>query len=90
MYNLHVDPGHAWIEVPFQTLVELGITDKISEYSYRFQSNCYLEEDCDGYLFIHRFLGKYGVEPTLVTVHHDLTTSPPCFIRDLDRYRKNW
>lgn len=41
------DPGHAWGVVNYSMLKELRIEDKISTYSYRKGSVCYLEEDCD-------------------------------------------
>lgn len=46
------DPGHAWLKVPHALLVELGIADKISQYSYTRGAFAYLEEDCDASHFI--------------------------------------
>ena len=31
---IHSDPGHAWLAVKTRELSELGIADKISQYSY--------------------------------------------------------
>jgi len=46
------DPGHGWVCVKLQTLIDLGIADKVSRYSYMRGSSAYLEEDCDlGLLF---------------------------------------
>ena len=46
------DPGHGWISVKLQVLIDLGIHSKISHYSYMRGSSAYLEEDCDlGLLF---------------------------------------
>jgi hypothetical protein len=44
VYN---DPGHAWGKVKREVLVNLGIADKISRYSYQRGEYAYLEEDCD-------------------------------------------
>ena len=41
------DPGHAWARFPKAKLVQLGIADKISTYSYQNGANAFLEEDCD-------------------------------------------
>ena len=41
------DPGHAWARFPKAKLVQLGIADKISPYSYMNGANAFLEEDCD-------------------------------------------
>jgi hypothetical protein len=41
------DPGHAWARFPKAKLVQLGIADKISTYSYMNGANAFLEEDCD-------------------------------------------
>jgi hypothetical protein len=45
--TFHTDPSHGWLEVKRADLVELGIEDKISRYSYEKGSKVYLEEDCD-------------------------------------------
>lgn len=49
MYEFYSDPGHGWLKVPRDDLVELNIEEKITPYSYM---SCggrvvYLEEDCD-------------------------------------------
>ena len=45
------DPGHGWLRVPKKILVELGIQDKISSFSYMKGQYVYLEEDADLSLF---------------------------------------
>lgn len=47
----HEDPGHGWLQVPKPLAKQLGITGKISGYSYQDTKNVYLEEDCDFSLF---------------------------------------
>jgi hypothetical protein len=50
--QFHEDPAHGWMQVPKKLLLQLGIADKISGYSYETEFNAYLEEDCDmGILF---------------------------------------
>jgi hypothetical protein len=47
------DAGHGWGRVPHSLITELGIADKISEFSYQDRDYVYLEEDCDLSLCIH-------------------------------------
>lgn len=44
VYN---DSSHSWGKVRREVLVNLGIADKISRYSYQRGDYAYLEEDCD-------------------------------------------
>lgn len=48
-YVFHEDPGHGWLQVRREELIQLGIADKISPYSYQSSDGAtvYLEEDCD-------------------------------------------
>lgn len=43
------DPGHGWLVVSHALIVELGIQDKISGYSYMTHDKVYLEEDSDAF-----------------------------------------
>lgn len=45
--KLYEDPGHGWGAVKRQVLIDLGIADKITPYSYQKGDTVYLEEDCD-------------------------------------------
>ncbi len=45
--TFYQDPGHGWLKVPLELLVELGIENQISGYSYMSLDHAYLEEDCD-------------------------------------------
>lgn len=62
-YVFHSDPGHGWLAVKRSELVELGITARVTSYSYQKGNTVYLEEDCDAQLFVTAHVGKYGVEP---------------------------
>jgi len=75
------DPGHGWIEVDVDTLIELGIASKISNYSYISGPVAYLEEDCDAALFIQAFQDKHGSQPELYEQY-----SENIFIRTLPSY----
>lgn len=46
-HTFYSDPGHGWLAVPRQELIELGILQRISSYSYQRGRTVYLEEDCD-------------------------------------------
>ena len=41
------DPSHSWGKVRRDVLVNLGIADKITRYSYVRGDYAYLEDDCD-------------------------------------------
>ena len=45
--KFYSDAGHGWVAVKSKVLVELGIADKISSYSYQRGETKYLEEDSD-------------------------------------------
>lgn len=62
-YIWAVDAGHEWLAVKKQELVELGIADKISSYSYEKGATAYLEGDCDAAVFIDAYTARHGVAP---------------------------
>lgn len=64
-FDLISDPGHAWIKVPVQLLVDLGIANSISRYSYRLGSFGYLEEDCDLSVFFNAYRDRFGFDPAI-------------------------
>jgi len=45
--KFYSDPGHGWGAVKRKVLIELGILDKISGFSYQKGQTVYLEEDLD-------------------------------------------
>ena len=51
-YTFFTDAGHGWLKVPVSELLELGIENDISKYSYLSGDWAYLEEDCDMTKFI--------------------------------------
>ncbi len=46
-YIFYLDPGHGWLSVPRQELIDLHIDHLISTYSYQKDKLVYLEEDSD-------------------------------------------
>lgn len=54
------DPGHGWLRVKRQLLVDLGIASQISGYSYQRGSWVYLEEDMDVGTFIRALAWANG------------------------------
>ena len=85
-YEYHIDPGHGWVAVPYKELVELGIEDKISYCSYRYEGMCYLEEDCDFAVWENAFSKRHGFAPEIIHVYHDGVNDPECFIHELPLY----
>jgi len=51
-FSYYCDPGHGWVKVERKRLNELGLLDKISNYSYQRNDNVYLEEDSDLDIFL--------------------------------------
>lgn len=51
-FDFIVDPGHGWLKVPKTLLIQLGISEEISNYSYQRGDFAYLEEDRDFGAFI--------------------------------------
>lgn len=79
--NYFTDPGHGWVSVKLQTLIDLGIYNKISTYSYIRGKSAYLEEDCDlGLLFAA--CDSRGLKIDLIEKHTN-NRSP---IRSYDTY----
>ena len=83
-YTFHSDPGHAWMQVTKQEIVDLGIAHNISTYSYEKCGMVYLEEDCDACKFMAA-RSKEGnpVKPTQITESHTGTQS---IIRNYPKY----
>ena len=75
------DPGHGWGRVVRGAIEDVGIADKISQYSYQDDVFVYLEEDCDLYLFI-RALEQRGYKVKLEEQYVERT-----HIRGLPRYK---
>ncbi len=79
-YKFFTDAGHGWLQVSHSELSELGLTDKISPYSYRDRNFAYLEEDCDAVIFAD---AKSWERPlrNIEEIYHD--DSP---VREMEEY----
>ena len=77
-YNLYEDPGHSWLKVPVNTVIESGVFDKITQYSPRRGGYLYLEEDCDIYPFVKAMENK-GIKVMMDRV----------WVEDFDEYLEN-
>lgn len=84
-YKFYADPGHGWLAVKIEELMQLGIITQISSYSYMRGATAYLEEDCDASLFFNAYKDKYGTDPKH-TYTHTNNRSP---IRNYDSYNRN-
>jgi len=78
----HVDPEHGWIEVSETIVDQLGIKDKISEYSYYSftRKSYFLEEDFDAGLLLQALKDR-GIEYVIRNKEH----KGEAFIRKLNR-----
>lgn len=82
-FTFFSDPGHGWLKVPRSLLVDLGISDKISSYSYQKNTWVYLEEDGDCLAFFQAFQQKFGHKPECV----EKWTNNYSGVRNFPRYR---
>lgn len=67
-FKFYADAGHGWLAVKREFLIELGILDKISNFSYQKGKTVYLEEDCDMTVFQKEMKRQdidYGIIDTL-------------------------
>lgn len=80
-FKFYADSGHGWLAVKAKIIVELGLTNEISTYSYIRGGTVYLEEDCDAMKII-KALGNRG-ERTSSTDKYVGERSP---IRSYDYY----
>ena len=62
-FTFYQDSGHGWAKIPLALIRELGILDRITEYSYIRKNFVYLEEDCDLSLFDVAFRDHFGHAP---------------------------
>jgi hypothetical protein len=72
-YAFHEDPGHGWLEVTRQDLIDLGIDQDVSPYSYQNGQNVFLEEDCDMTLFFKAYEKKFGEKPETMYFYEENT-----------------
>jgi hypothetical protein len=57
IYTFHHDDGHGWLEVPYQDMLNVGVTlEDVSRFSYatviNYRPTVFLEEDIDVAVFM--------------------------------------
>ena len=75
------DPSHGWGEIPISLIKDLGLNNKISNYSYKKEDNAYLEEDCDLPMVL-RELKKHGIEFSFIEEHYNYDS----WVRNLKKF----
>lgn len=60
-FKSYEDAGHGWLAVKRKLLLEFGLMELVSMFSYERGQTVYLEEDCDVSLFISA-LKQRGIE----------------------------
>ena len=81
-FSFHHDNGHGWLQVPEQSLKDLGIEHYVSGHSYLKDKQVYLEEDLDASLFIAAWKAEKGSQPDWFDFFEDGESK----IRNFDRY----
>ena len=83
IYKFYGDPSHGWLAVKMQEIIDLGISQKISSFSYMHGQTVYLEEDCDAPIFVKAMQEKNPEFVLVCNTKHTDKTSP---IRSYSRY----
>ncbi len=83
----YTDPGHGWLRVPMQTVIDIGVAERISTCSYMSvgKRTAYLEEDCDA----PTFLAAAGVSMESAGMFPFKHLDGQCFIRNLPPFSVN-
>jgi len=87
-FRFYNDPGHGWLAVKRKFLIELGILEKITSYSYQRGNTVYLEEDLDMDTFFKAYENRFSVLPTYTSTYHK-RNSPIRFYECFDSRRDN-
>lgn len=85
IFTMHSDSAHAWLEVPYTVLFDLGLMPNrdFSSYSYTGVNKesgavIWLEEDCDLGIFLHHYMACNGGKRPIMK---DLFESGESFVR---------
>lgn len=76
------DASHGWYKVSKHLLSKLGISDKITDFSYMKDDHAYLEEDCDATTFFNAFEQAYPntqIRTKYIECEYDRTHNPRGF-----------
>ena len=84
-YTFYSYPDHSWLKVPTKQIVDLGIAEEISEWSFYSPNgnHTYLEEDVDAGKFI-KAMG--GINSTCKHVEHPQGRQAATDIRSYPSY----
>jgi len=85
VFKKYDDPGHGWLAVKRQLLIDLGIIDKITSCSYQRGKTVYLEEDLDLSTFWQAYEQKTGNAPRYIVKTQCHGNSP---IRSYDCFKR--
>jgi hypothetical protein len=75
--------NHGYLAVKLSDVIDLGIRDLITEYSFYNATTAYLEEDCDMPLFV-KTLKVLGYTLNC----NDVTYDGPSYFKNLNRFNK--
>ena len=80
--KFYSDPGHGWGAVKRKVLDDLGISNKITVFSYQKGNTVYLEEDCDLSTLVTTLATK-----GITVEYKQSTTNKRSPIRNYDRFQ---
>lgn len=88
-YQFYEDPAHGWLKVLKTELVDLGIQNDISPYSYQRGESVYLEEDADFDKFVTAKGKAAGINldewKTIIKINNN-STNRQSKIRKYEKY----
>lgn len=86
-YQVYNDAAHGWVKVPVKRLIELGIEQEITKWSYLSKDGRYafLEEDQDATTFVDAAIAQ-GETPTF----RDNYSYKSSKIRNYPNYQPEW
>lgn len=69
-----VDCGHGWLRVKKELIHSLGISKKISSFSFQRKNFVYLEEDCDANVFLSAYFNDadWCIKENLIRLAHQI------------------
>ena len=68
IYKRFTTSAHAYLEVPIQHILNLGIENDISDYSIIKNDIVYLERSSDEEKFINAYRNQMGIEPNTLSL----------------------
>lgn len=84
-FDFYSDPGHGWLRVKRHLVMDLGIGQRITRFSFERGQWVYLEEDCDAGVFLEALRARPGDYAFSVREH--CSRQRESKIRSYARYR---